>query len=87
MRAVFLFVSCAIAFARAQQTPNQEPLPENPATAPVPEELPLLPDEIMLLPQTPPTSTGARRGPLPPFKLKLEPLKIEPVLPDRKSVV
>ena len=82
MRAFFLFVSCAFAVARAQQTPNQEPLPESPATAPVPEELPLLPDEIMLLPQTPPpTSTGARRGPLPPFKLKLEPLKIEPVLP------
>ena len=71
--------------APAQQTPNQEALPANPLPAGV-EEPSLLPgEEIMLVPLLPQTELtpgpGGKRGPLPPYKLKLEPATIEPVLP------
>ncbi len=76
---------CALApVARAQQSPNKEPLPmveplpANPEPAGV-EPPALMPDEIVLTPR-PTAADGA--GPIAtPFKLHLEPLVFEPVLP------
>lgn len=70
--------------AWTQQTPNRaplpgaEPLPADPVP-PTAEEMTLLPDELLLVPQKPPPPE--RREKLPPFKLRLEPVEIEPMLP------
>lgn len=76
-------ILAGVGLARAQQTPNLEVLPANPLPAGV-EEPSLLPgEEIVLTPQLPATAggTGVRRGKLLPYKLRLEPAEIEPVLP------
>ncbi|HZJ13696.1 MAG TPA: ShlB/FhaC/HecB family hemolysin secretion/activation protein, partial [Chthoniobacteraceae bacterium] len=82
MRSVFLATICIglAATARAQQTPSQEPLPANPVPV-MAEDESLLPEEIMLVPQLPPPRAGETPGKLPPYKLKLEAVEIEPLLP------
>jgi hemolysin activation/secretion protein len=81
MRSVFLATICIglAATARAQQTPSQEPLPANPVPV-MAEDESLLPEEIMLVPQLPPPRAGETPGKLPPYKLKLEAVEIEPLL-------
>jgi hemolysin activation/secretion protein len=68
----------------AQEQPNKEPGPQ---LAPLPAQptpavldVPLMPEEIILIPQDrPPAETRGRA--LPPFKLKLAPAEITPLLP------
>ena len=84
-RLVALMLFAAPVALLAQQTPNTEPVPQlaplpaDPAPAALNEPT-LMPEEILLLPRERP-STKAPEQRLPPFKLKLEPATILPILP------
>lgn len=79
----------AAMLASAQQTPNREPLPAveplpaNPVPAGI-EPPPLIPDEIELKPK--PAGAALPEKPA-PFKLRLDALEIEPVLPPLDSTL
>ena len=81
---IVAFAACAAASRAQVRLPQEAPLPVEPGRAAGEEPLLLLPgEELKLVPSTPPPLEAA---PDRPFRLKLTPLEIRPVLPRLPSV-